>query len=128
MHLDDAIPHAFVLTTLYSSEQLDRDPLLLALQQCRHDLSNAIFVKRLRPDVIDIFFVVLADLLFPWLFGHGCVPGIAILDAKSFDRDVGEFGCTLGLSLAAEKACTIRLAAVTRLWVCTVPVDVVVED
>lgn len=127
MHLDDAVSHALILAVLYASEQLHGNPLLLALQQGSHDFGDAILIQGLRFDIVDIFFIVFADLLLTGSFGHGGVPGVPVFNAKGFDRDVGQLGRTFGLSLATKETCAIGFAAITRLRVCPIPIDVVVE-
>lgn len=126
--LDHLLTDPFISAPLYPSKQLDRNPLLCSLHQRSHDLRNAILIKSLRLNVVDIFLVVFSRLLLSRFLGDRNIPSIAIVNSKRLDRSMREFRSPFSLSLAAQKARTIWLAAITWLRVCAVPVNVVVEN
>ena len=127
MHLDHSIPHLFIVTSLNALQQLDGDPLLFALHQGSHDFGDAVGVKTLRLNALNVFLIFFTCLLFAWPLRNGCLPTIAIFDAKSFDGSCRKFRSSFGLRLATNEASAIGFAAVARLRVGAVSVDIVVE-
>ena len=127
MHLDHSIPHLFIVTSLNALQQLDSDPLLFALHESSHDFGDAVGVKTLRLNALDVFLVFFTCLLFTWPLRNGRLPTIAIFDAKSFDGSCRKFCSPFGLCLATNEASAIGFAAVAGLRVGAVSVDIVVE-
>ena len=128
MHLDNTIPDLFVFAPLYPAKYFDCDPLLLTLHKSCHDFGDSILIKRLGLDIVDVFFIILASLLLARSLGYCSVPPITVVDAESLDGTGRELSSTLSLRLATNVARTIGLAAVAGLWICSIAVDVVVED
>lgn len=128
MHLHDTIADTLVLAALNTAQQLDGDPLLLALHQSRHDLGDAVLVQRLGLHVVDILLVILACLLLAWPLSDDSVPALGVVNPQSLDCRIRQFGRPLGLSPASNEASAIGLPAVAWLRICSVTVDIVVED
>ena len=128
MEADYSVADSFVVCTLYSSEQLDGNPLLLALHERRHDFVDAFFVETSRLDVVDVFFVILSRLLLARLLRNGSIPRIGIVNAKCFNDSIGQFRRAFGLCLATDEAGAVRFTTVARLRFCAISIDVVVED
>lgn len=128
MHLDHPISYLLVLAFLNTFQKLDGDPFFLALHEGSHDLGHTICVERLGFNTVDIFLIILASLLLARLLCHSSIPSICLVNAKSLDGGSGQFGGTLGLSLATDEASAICFSAIAWLWVGPIPVNVVVEN
>jgi hypothetical protein len=128
MKLHDAVAYAIILSALYASQKLDRDPFFFALHKGRHDLVDALFIQTPWFDVIDILFVVFPCLFLARASRHSSIPGFGIFNAKRFDDGVGELRTSLCLGLAANVARAVGFGTVARLWISAVTVDVVVEN
>jgi len=128
VHLDNSVADLVVVAALYSTEQFDGNPFLLALHESGHDLSDAILIETPWLHIVDIFFVVLARLLFAGLLGDGVPPPIPIIDTERLDGSMRELCRSLGLCLTSDEAGAIWLAAVARLRVSAVAVHIIVEN
>lgn len=128
VHLDHPIANAVIVALLNAAQELDRNPLLLALHERSHDLADPALVQASGLDIVDVLFVVLARLLLSGLLRDGQVPSVAVLDTERFDGGMRQLGGALRLRLASDEAGAIRLAAVAGLRIGTVSVHVVVED
>ncbi len=117
-----------VLGGLEAREQLDGNPLLLALHKGCHDLVDAILVQSAWLHAVDVFLVILGRLLLAGLLGNRRIPAVAVVDAERFNRRKRQLRGALCLRLAANKTNTIWLAAVAGLRISAITVDVVVED
>src|ERR1700733_9720362 len=127
MHLDYSIPHLFIVASLNTLQQLDSDPLLFALHESSHDFGDAVGVKTLCLNALDIFLIFFTCLLFARPLRNGCLPTIAIFDAKSFDGSCRKFGSSFGLCLATDEASAVGFATVAWLRDGAISVDIVVE-
>lgn len=122
-----SISNLFIIRTLYPGQQLDCNPLLLALHQRRHDFVHAFFIEPSRLDVVDVFFVIVARLLLPRSLRNSGIPSISVVNTKSLDNGIRQLGAPFRLRLATDVAGAVRLTAVARLRLCSIPIDVVVE-
>ena len=128
MHPHHAIPHTLIVTALNPTQELNGNPLLLALHKCWHDLGNSVLAHRLGLYAVHILLISLAHLLLARLLGNCSVPAICIVNSQRFDRGIRQFGRSVRLGSSADETNTIRFTAITRLRIRPVAVDVVVED
>ncbi len=89
VHLDHLAAHAIIITTLNPFQQLDGNPLLFALHERSHDLGDTLLIKPTGLYAVNVFLVILVNLLFPGFLGDRCIPAISIVDAERFDGCIG---------------------------------------
>jgi hypothetical protein len=128
VHLNHSVANFVIVAALYATEQFDGNPLLLALHEGGHDLSDAILVKTLWLDIVDILFVVLTCFLFAGLLGDGRIPTIAIVNTESLDGSMRQLGGTLRLRLTSDETGAIWFATIARLGVGAIAVHIIVEN
>ena len=128
MHLNNTIANAFVIATLDAAEQLDGDPFLFTLHECGHDLGDAVLIQGFGLDIVNVFFILFSDFLLARLLRDGGVPIIAIIDSKGLDGGIRQLGTSISLCLATNEAGAVGFAAVAWLRVCSVAVNVVIEN
>jgi hypothetical protein len=116
-----------IVHTLHSLEELDGNPLLFALHESRHDLGNAICVQGLSRDALNIVLIVFCGLSFLGLLRHNRIP-LIVVDPERLDGGRGKLGTTLSLGFATNEASAIVFAAIARLRIGAISVDIVVED
>lgn len=127
MESDNFVPDLVVVGALDALQEFDCDPFFFALHQRSHDLGDTISVQGLGFDTIDIVLIIFGCLLLPGSLRNDGIPGVGVFDAQSLNSRRREFGGSFGLSLAANKAGAVGLAAVAWLGIGTIAVDVVVE-
>lgn len=128
MHAYDTVPYFLIVTLLDATEQFDSNPLFSTLPQSRHNLCNSLLFQFAWFQVVDIFLIVFAGLLLTGLLGNSSLPAITIIDSKRFNGSMRQLRSIIRLCFAADEASTVGFATITRLWVCSISIDVVIED
>ena len=84
MKFDHIILDPLVLALLYTAKQLNNDPFLFRLHQCRHHLGHSMLIECFCLLAIDVLLIIFGLLLSRSL-GNGDIPIIAILDTKRLE-------------------------------------------
>jgi hypothetical protein len=98
------------------------------LHESSHDFGDAFGLELFGFNTLDVILVIFTSLLFLRSLRDCRVPSVSVFNAKSFDCCCGQLSGALCLCLATDEAGAVRLAAVARLWIRAISVDVVVKD